>query len=349
MRQGGLVSIIINNYNYGRFVSQAIESALAQSYAPVEVIAVDDGSSDDSAAILRGYGDRIQALFKENGGQASALNAGFACSRGEWIFFLDADDFLTPEAAAQVAGAFRRQARAARVHFRMAIADGDGRRTGQTKPPPGSSPPSGNLRRQALAFPFDLAWQPTSGNAFPAWVLEQILPIPEQDFRILADYYLAHLTPLFGPILFLDRVLACYRLHGSNAYERAELSLDFDHIRTTIEYSQRTTNYLRKFAARLGPHGRGGEPGVGRSVALAANRLISLKLDPARHPCRGERLVGLVREGLAASLGRFDVPPWRRMLFCCWFLAFALAPRPAARRLAEVFLFPEKRGRLKRI
>ena len=77
-----LVSIIVNNYNYERFVAQAIESALQQTYSPVEVIVVDDGSVDHSREIIQGYGGRIQPVLKENGGQASALNAGFAASRG---------------------------------------------------------------------------------------------------------------------------------------------------------------------------------------------------------------------------------------------------------------------------
>ena len=98
MRYTPLVSVIVNNYNYGHFLSEAIDSALAQTYTRTEVIVVDDGSTDDSSEIIAGYGDRIIPVLKENGGQASAFNAGFAKSRGDVICFLDADDYLFPQA-----------------------------------------------------------------------------------------------------------------------------------------------------------------------------------------------------------------------------------------------------------
>ena len=81
--QSPLASIIVNNYNYGRFLPDAIESALAQSYPRVEVIVVDDGSTDHSRAVIARYGARIHAVLKPNGGQASAFNAAFAHSYGE--------------------------------------------------------------------------------------------------------------------------------------------------------------------------------------------------------------------------------------------------------------------------
>ncbi|MCC2671779.1 MAG: glycosyl transferase, partial [Armatimonadetes bacterium] len=77
-----LASVIINNYNYARYLPEAVESALAQTYPHTEVVVVDDGSTDHSRAVLAGYGDRLRTVFQENGGQASAFNAGFAASRG---------------------------------------------------------------------------------------------------------------------------------------------------------------------------------------------------------------------------------------------------------------------------
>jgi len=102
-----LVSIVVNNFNYGRFLRQSIESALAQDHPRTEVIVVDDASTDGSVEIIRSFGDRIVPVCQErNGGQAAALNAGFAASRGELIIFLDADDYLYPHAASAVAAAW---------------------------------------------------------------------------------------------------------------------------------------------------------------------------------------------------------------------------------------------------
>lgn len=94
----GLVSVIIPCYNGAPFVQAAVDSALAQSHSPIEVIVVDDGSNDDSADILKSYGDRIRTcLRQQQGGGPVARNDGLALARGEWIQFLDADDMLTPK------------------------------------------------------------------------------------------------------------------------------------------------------------------------------------------------------------------------------------------------------------
>ena len=102
-----LVSILINNYNYGRFIGKAIDSALSQTYKNIEVVIVDDGSTDDSQDIIASYGDRIVSIFKENGGQCSSYNVGFANTKGEIICFLDSDDIFLPEKVAEVVEVFK--------------------------------------------------------------------------------------------------------------------------------------------------------------------------------------------------------------------------------------------------
>lgn len=97
-----LVSVIIDNYNYDRFLRGAVESVLRQTYPSIECIIVDDASTDDSRAvieaILRDHPE-ISVLFRpENGGQTVACKDGFAASSGQYVIFLDADDFLLPSA-----------------------------------------------------------------------------------------------------------------------------------------------------------------------------------------------------------------------------------------------------------
>ncbi len=154
MTQSFPVSIIINNYNYGRFLPCAIDSALAQSYPDTEVVVVDDGSSDDSRAVIAAYGDRITPVFKENGGQASALNAGFARSHGDVVIFLDADDMLHPNIVEHLQELFRAHDRTgdqvARVQYRLQVVDAKGAPLGFSKPPQQQSIPSGDLRQQVL-------------------------------------------------------------------------------------------------------------------------------------------------------------------------------------------------------
>ncbi|BCW98660.1 MAG: hypothetical protein KatS3mg024_1487 [Armatimonadota bacterium] len=89
-----LVSVIIPCYNQGRFLSEAVESVLTQDYPAVEVIVVNDGSSDNTAEVAAALGPRIRYIEQENRGVCVARNAGLLASRGQWLLFLDADDFL---------------------------------------------------------------------------------------------------------------------------------------------------------------------------------------------------------------------------------------------------------------
>ncbi|MDB5451809.1 MAG: glycosyltransferase family 2 protein [Caulobacteraceae bacterium] len=90
-----MISVVVPCYNAARTAAATIESALAQD-APVEVIAIDDGSSDDTAAVLKGFGSRIQAQFGPNRGVSAARNSAAAAASGDWLLFLDSDDLLTP-------------------------------------------------------------------------------------------------------------------------------------------------------------------------------------------------------------------------------------------------------------
>jgi glycosyltransferase involved in cell wall biosynthesis len=91
------VSIIITAYNYEQFVAQAIDSALNQTYPQVEVIVVNDGSTDGTARIIKTYGHRITSIEQANAGVVAARNAGAARAKGHYILFLDADDYLPAE------------------------------------------------------------------------------------------------------------------------------------------------------------------------------------------------------------------------------------------------------------
>lgn len=344
-----LVSIIVNNYNYARFLPQAIQSALDQRYPHVEVIVVDDGSTDGSREVIDAFGAQITPIYQENGGQASALNAGFARSQGEIVIFLDADDILLPEATERVVEAFRAQPDAAKIMVRMEVINGAGARTGELKPHAHLPLRSGDLRRHVLTFPFDMTWMATSGNAFAASTLRQIMPIPEEIYgKVGADWYLSIVTPLFGPVIFLDPVLASYRVHGANNYELSAAEVDLDHIRQTILYAQKTIFFIDFYARQLGLVNPAAGKGELLSVSFIAQRLTSFKLEPERHPIAEERLGQLLRLGITASWRRFDIAWPMRIAFMLWFLAMTMAPNPLARRLAEQFHYPQRRGWINR-
>jgi glycosyltransferase involved in cell wall biosynthesis len=216
MNDSPQVSIAISNYNYARFLGEAIDSALAQSYPNTEVIVVDDGSTDNSSAVIGRYGDRIGAVMKGNGGMASAHNSGFQASQGSILVFLDADDTLAPAAAASAVECFLDPS-VVRVQWKMWEINAAGDRTGQQVPT--RKLQIGNLRDRLLKEgPDACIGSPTSGNAWSREFLKQVLPIPEVLFRQHSDTYLMTLAPLYGTIQSLPEPQGFYRLHGANDY-----------------------------------------------------------------------------------------------------------------------------------
>jgi glycosyltransferase involved in cell wall biosynthesis len=343
-----LVSIIITNYNYGNFLADAINSALCQCYSLVEVIVVDDGSTDHSQDVINSYEQDILPIFKSNGGQASAMNVGFLRSHGSIVIFLDADDILLPTIVENVVEVFHAHETVAKVMYRMEVIDTEGRRTGEIKPESHLPLRSGDLSRYILSFPFDMTWTATSGNAFSAEALQQILPIPEQDFPIMADFYLSHLTPLLGLAVFLPEVGAYYRLHNTNNFARRSRDLDLPQIRGNILYAQKTCVYIQQIADKLKLEKRPKNVSELFSVSILSKRLTSLKLDPSSHPIQGDTAWRLFQSGVIASGRRFDVSWPMKSLYIFWFTVMLLAPKPVAYWLASVFSFPDKRQFLNR-
>jgi glycosyltransferase involved in cell wall biosynthesis len=226
--KGIRASIIINNYNYGRYLPDAIESALQQKYPDKEIIVVDDGSTDNSRDIMMEFGDSIQCVFKSNGGQASCFNTGFLVSTGKIIFLLDADDFYKPGLVEKVVATWKKDA--VKIHWPLIRTNPEGKPT--TRLLPDDELIEGNLRdRLILGGPSQCGGPPnsppTSGKAWSREFLEQVLPMPEEEFRQGADNYLFVLAPLFGCIYKLEEPLGFYRVHGHNNTSRSAYRLSY--------------------------------------------------------------------------------------------------------------------------
>ncbi len=208
-----MASVIVSSYNYGRFLKETIDSALNQTYDRVEVIVVDDGSTDDSRAVIAGYGSRIRSVLKENGGQASAFNAGFAVSHGDVIFFLDSDDVLLPMAVERAIGFFN-DSRIVKAHWPLSVIDERSRMTGKVI---GANLPEGDLRETLIRDgPDGYGWPPTSGSAWARWFIERVFPMPEAEYKTCPDLYLAALAPLFGQVKKLPEPQGFWRSHHVN-------------------------------------------------------------------------------------------------------------------------------------
>lgn len=237
-----LVSVVINNYNYGRYLATAIDSALRQTYEPLEVIVVDDGSTDDSREILDGYRERITLILKPNGGQASAFNAGISRAAGAFIALLDSDDYLLPNAVEECVANFPDGY--ARIYHRLRIVNDEGDGVLGLPEDAYFRYFDGDIY-EAVRRGRDFFWAPTSGNFFRASVLKAVLPVPEDDFRICADAYVLARTGLLGHVRSLDRELAAYRIHSHNNFVNSTLAYgNFDKVRTFLDDFYRRQNLL---------------------------------------------------------------------------------------------------------
>ncbi len=312
------VSIIIVNYNYGRFLGAAIDSALAQTWSDTEVIVVDDGSTDNSAAVIDRYAGRITAFRKENGGQASAFNLGFEHSTGELVILLDADDMLYPTRAQRVVERYRPGI--AKIQCRLDTVDRDGRDLDMTFPyfPPGLTP--AEIRRRALGFA-EYPSAPASGNAFAREYLGRVTPIPLA-FRYNADGYLNLCAPLYGDVETIPEALGAYRVHGANTL--AKQKVVGASYATHIGYDLLLRRTFLGKAAELGY--KIDERHLSYSKNHLENRVLSLRIAPDQHLVPEDSPAKLVRLGIRSAWTAPDVNIFGRLLWSGWFVVIGFMP-----------------------
>jgi hypothetical protein len=175
-----LVSIVLPVHNRAGLLVEAVRSCLDQTWRPLEILVVDDGSTDDVPAALRPFGDQVRLIRKENGGDASARNLGVANARGDFIHFLDSDDLLLPDAVANAVAAFGAVADADLCH-------GQGQWIDMRETPPGTRPVrfrqhANPIRALIVEFAFTV---PTV--MMPRWRMLALPPF-EEDLRRSSDW-----------------------------------------------------------------------------------------------------------------------------------------------------------------
>jgi hypothetical protein len=255
----------------------------------LQVLVVDDGSTDSSPEIIRSYGDRVMALLKPNGGNSTAINAIFPRCEGEIVMFLDADDFLYPNAVTRVVSVW--DDTCAKVEFRLSLVDAQGSRSG-IEPPAVAPLPSGDVVPDIAEWGHYVT-PVLGGNAFRRATLEQLVPIPDEPlFNNHNDGYLNPLCAFCGPIASIDEQLGAYRLHGNNQWAyTSEVSLERLHERLSHELVRE--RYLHTAARRTGhtlP-----SPLMLRNSSHVVQRLASRKLDSDSHPVLDDRVWRLLR------------------------------------------------------
>jgi len=215
-----LISVLIDSYNYGRFIEEAIDSVLSQDFPKeqMQVLVVDDGSTDDTPERVGKYGSSIEYIRKENGGQASAFNVGFQHAKAEIVVLLDADDYFLPGKLRRIVEEFQKHPDAGMVyHARLELFTDTG---SLEKEKPEFVGLTGFIAKDEEKMDKYLPC-PTSCLAVRRKIAERVLPIPES-LRLQADGQFCFLMPLIAPIVAIAEPLAVYRVHGNNLFYVSE-------------------------------------------------------------------------------------------------------------------------------
>ncbi|ROR29631.1 glycosyltransferase [Inmirania thermothiophila] len=130
------ITVVVPAFNAARWIRRAIDSVLAQTHRPDEIVVVDDGSTDETPDILAGYGDRIRVVRQDNRGLPAARNAGIAAARGDLIAFLDADDWWRPGKLAAQLALMRERPEVGFCSTEATVVDDDGTEVGRWRCPP---------------------------------------------------------------------------------------------------------------------------------------------------------------------------------------------------------------------
>lgn len=238
-------SVIINNYNYARFVGDAIKSVLDQTSKDTECIVVDDGSTDGSLAVIRSFSG-IQLVVKENGGQTSAIRAGLARASGDIVLFLDADDKLYPSACEKICAKWTRDVSA--VQFHLDKINTTGRKIG-TFP---TDPLLESGQKEFVARNGYIPSAPMSGNAYSRRFAEMCLSHSLDKHRPIPQYvdgYLISMAPFYGEVKTIHDALGAYVLHGANHSPAGEVIMCKvkNQLLTNIAQKEALVHHLRLF------------------------------------------------------------------------------------------------------
>ena len=204
------VSVIITSYNYARYIGAAVQSVLDQTYRDLEIVVVDDGSTDETLEVLRHFENDITIICQENSGKSVALNRGIAATQGRYLAFLDSDDCWRPDAVARRMAAFEQDEKVGVVYGRTNVIDASGKLLPYANGSPDLYP--GDPFRSLLCgvyIPF-LTFMVRRSD------LDRVGPYFDPAFGAVNDWELFLRLARVCRFAYIDEPLAYYRVHGAN-------------------------------------------------------------------------------------------------------------------------------------
>ncbi len=321
------LSIVIANYNYERYVQAAIESSLALRWDDVEVVVVDDGSTDSSAAIIQRYADRVKVLLSENETQRVAVNRGYAMTTGDVVVFLDSDDVLPPDLPVRLAESWTPMA--SKAQFQVQFIDADGSRRGDPWPAYSPPPTPSDIRRWSAttsAYPTP----PGSGNAYARSFLDRIFPL-DPSVGDFADSACLAAAPFLGDVISVPGVVVGYRQHGAN-----DSDLLAEGGRFAREVNRARARWLFAQRACGAAAGAIDERPLFRSRELLQFRVAARRTAPQERPLPGDSVRRMIGDALRSPMQMGPEPVVRRVLISLWCIAILLAPEQLARHLLAI-------------
>jgi glycosyltransferase involved in cell wall biosynthesis len=293
------ISIVIDNFNNGRFIQQAIDSCLNQSFPAHEIIIVDDGSTDHSRELLASYKEipNIKIILQENQGLEAALQKGFDHCTGDWVLGLDSDDFYMPDCLQMLSAAFHEDL--SLIYFRAKIIDAAGQENGSLVPPgklhcDGSAIESWIINGRHHSFP------PQSFNCYPIKLIRDLRIYPHETVCMKKgfspDRYFQIQAVLKGKVKPIDRILGAYRIleSGDTTKKRTNLAL----LRQSLLRQDLVMSQIQKQLRDLDitPH-----PLFRFNDNYWFFRMLSLVTDPPGHTYHQDTRLALLKTNLISQ------------------------------------------------
>jgi glycosyltransferase involved in cell wall biosynthesis len=334
------LSIVIVNYNYQDYVGAAIDSALAVRWDDVEIIVVDDGSTDRSWEIISRY-ETVKAQRIDNIGQMGATRVAVSLLTGDVVLFLDSDDTVEPnvmEAAHHLIGPG-----VSKVQFAMQPIGKSGEKIGTYFPTYPKSCTSDDVARW-LRTTSNYPTAPGSANIYARWFVDRIFAMETDYVDRAPDSYLISAAPILGAVRTIPAPLANYRIHGENhgAFSALDATRFARDVTRTIERFDFANDVRRSDGQAPLPFSA-----LEKGIRFNSLRVTSFVLKRDTHPLAADNRLGLIGRTVQSLFYPQGFGPAQHLALVSWSLLNLIIPKSAATRLIELRYVPAARQKLR--